>query len=249
MKSLLLAEHSTRSVRVASVLACAAMAVACAAEQDDSVYVEKPMALTSISEFGAPAVFEMRHGASGCVESIGFTIESEAAAGSSTSGKDQTTEVAFAPRTGFGMALAKLKITDADGTWELQGGDGWLPLDALDPGYDAVATTADEALKTPGIPVNKLLIWPRGTAKLTRTSGGDAAEKDFDLSQIQFGGDVTSAVDGNATCSLCQTDDCQAPFPTWRLRDFQRESARFNLRYDMNAMLGKVLVTIITQGW
>lgn len=204
---------------------------ACSSDADDSVYVETPMPVVGIEGTSTPTSIALQHGADGCLSELNFTLqlpEGEAA-------------LTFTHRDTFGMTLSKLVLQGKSGAMALSGGDGWLPIDALDTG---VSTLGGDEVAVP-----KLLIWPRGKATLTAVDSGGAATVTIDLATIQFGGDGTSTLDAQATCKRCDKDDCKAPFPTWRLRDFQKDSPRFNLRYDMNAFLGQPLVTILTQGW
>ena len=232
------------SLRRLAALACAlamgTAAAGCTADEDNSSHVETPMALRGIASSATPSAVALTHGPDGCVQSLTATYDSA----------DVQSTLMFTARKSFGLALTKYADTKSGEIWELSGGDAWLPLHELDAGYDKFEGGAME------VAVNKLLVWPRGTAKQKRTAGGDssrgdATERNVDMSDTQFGGDVISALDPKATCKRCDDSnpDCKAPFPTWRLRDFQSESPRKNLRYDMNALLGAPFVTILTQGW
>ena len=212
----------------------------CADDVDNSTYQPQPMAFAAIGSFakvdfdGGEATATMKHGGDGCIDSL--AIDATSADG------NNKLKITFAPRGKFGMAVATVKWQPSGDTAFGGDGDGaWLPLDTI---TDTEVSSGK---------VDKLLIAPRGKVKLEQPAPGDQVAE-FDLSTIQFGGDVTTSLDKMATCKRCDpksadSDSCKAPYPTWRTRDFQTKSAWLNLEYDMNVFLGRPVVAILTQGW
>lgn len=246
--------HATRAVLAPLLFAvgCAlATASGCTDEQPNTPYVPAPMAFHSIGSIaitpmsGTPLALDvdaraakavMTHGDGGCIDAL--TVSGDTAAG-------DTITLTFAPRVTFGMQLTAATLTRADGKWGLAKGQGWLPLQAL--------SEAEKPGDQP-IPVAKLLIAPRGKIELQRldTSSGHPIQVDLmqiDLAKLSFGGDTETTRAASPTCKPCATDACKPPYDTFRLRDFQTDSPRFNLEYDLNVYLEEPVVAILTQGW
>jgi len=228
-------------VTLVAALAVAAVGSGCSDDVDDSTYEPKPMAFHPIGSFasvqfdGGTAKASMKHGADGCIQALHVDAVSK-------DGKHKLA-VTFTPQDAFGMKVSKaVWQPDGDTAYDVVGNNaGWLPLDAI----------SDEEGKSGA--VNKLLVAPRGKITLAQAKPGDKTTE-FDLATIQFGGDLVSELDGAATCSRCDPksanyDDCKAPHPTYRVRDFQGDSPWFNLEYDLNVFLGRPVVAILTQGW
>ncbi len=235
--------RSPETGAVALALCLAFAAAGCGSDDNDAVYEPTPMALHSIGKLAStassatalnldlqdrPASAELRHGAAGCFTAIGVTA---------TTADGDEVSLAFGPRATFGMALTGMTVKRGGGTWQLVSGDAWLPLDTLEELGDGPAT------------LDKLLIAPRGEVELQRLDTGSGHPIRVQLAGLDFGGDVTSELDAKGQCKPCNDATCKAPFPTWRLRDFQPESPRFNLEYDMNVYLDEPVVAILTQGW